>query len=84
MVHALPQSAHHSQAWRTHQSGGPASRREFASMTALYELDDECAFEFVNRTVHDVMHLGWVPAAEGEYELRITELIRLLVQGATP
>jgi hypothetical protein len=29
--------------------------------TSLYLLDDEWAAEIVNRTVHGVMHIGWVP-----------------------
>lgn len=49
-------------------------RPGFAGMTTLYELDDECAFELVNRTVYGAMHLGWVPVGAGEYELRMTEL----------
>lgn len=28
----------------------------------LYQLEDEWAAELANRTVHTVMHLGWVPA----------------------
>ena len=33
--------------------------------TSLYLLDDEFAAEIVNRTVHGVMHLGWVPDGRG-------------------
>ncbi len=32
-----------------------------APFTSLYLLDDEFAAEIANRTVHAVMHLGWVP-----------------------
>lgn len=35
--------------------------------TSLYLLDDEFAAEMANRTVHTVMHLGWVPDATGGY-----------------
>jgi len=35
--------------------------------TPLYLLDDEFAAEIVNRTVHGVMHLGWVPHGTGGY-----------------
>jgi len=35
--------------------------------TSLYLLEDEFAAEIVNRTVHGVMHLGWVPDATGGY-----------------
>ncbi|MGW0535361.1 DUF2867 domain-containing protein [Streptomyces sp. NPDC003032] len=44
--------------------------------TTVYELDDECARELANKTVHAVMHLGWVPAASGEYELRMAVLVK--------
>jgi predicted DCC family thiol-disulfide oxidoreductase YuxK len=33
----------------------------------LYLLDDEWAAEIANKTVHGVMHLGWVPDASGGY-----------------
>jgi hypothetical protein len=33
--------------------------------TSLYLTDDEWAAEIVNRTVHGVMHLGWVPDRAG-------------------
>jgi Protein of unknown function (DUF2867) len=35
--------------------------------TPLYLLEDEFAAEVANRTVHGVMHLGWVPDQEGGY-----------------
>jgi hypothetical protein len=35
--------------------------------TPLYLLDDEWAAEVVNRTVHGVMHIGWVPDGTGAY-----------------
>jgi hypothetical protein len=31
-----------------------------APFTSLYQLDDEWAAEIVNRTVHGVLHIGWV------------------------
>jgi hypothetical protein len=31
----------------------------------VYLLDDECAAEVANRTVHGVVHLGWVPDGTG-------------------
>ena len=30
-------------------------------------LDDELAAEIINRTVHGVMHVGWVPDGSGGY-----------------
>jgi Protein of unknown function (DUF2867) len=35
--------------------------------TSLYLTDDEFAAEVANRTVHGVMHLGWVPDGTGGY-----------------
>ena len=30
-------------------------------MTRVYQTEDEWAAEMANRTVHSVMHIGWVP-----------------------
>jgi hypothetical protein len=35
--------------------------------TSLYLLDDEWAAEVANRTMHGVMHIGWVPDQRGGY-----------------
>jgi hypothetical protein len=35
--------------------------------TSLYLIDDEWAAEIANRTVHGVMHIGWVPDQAGGY-----------------
>jgi hypothetical protein len=35
--------------------------------TSLYLLDDEWAAETANRTVHGVLHIGWVPDQRGGY-----------------
>jgi Protein of unknown function (DUF2867) len=40
---------------------------DMAPFTSLYLLDDEWAAEIVNRTVHGVMHIGWVPDQTGGY-----------------
>jgi len=53
----------------------PADLREAPSgpdfdalpFTPLYLLEDEFAAEIANRTVHGVMHLGWVPDQAGGY-----------------
>jgi len=44
---------------------GPDS--EALPFTSLYLLDDEWAAEIVNRTVHGVRHIGWVPDGTGGY-----------------
>ncbi|MFE3455172.1 DUF2867 domain-containing protein [Nonomuraea sp. NPDC059194] len=42
----------------------------------VYLLDDEAARELANKTVHTIMHLGWVPTGNGEYELRLAALVK--------
>lgn len=44
--------------------------------STVYELHDEAAYELANRTVHDVLHLGWVPSDNGDYELRMAALVK--------
>lgn len=44
--------------------------------TLVYELPDECAMELVNKTVHAVCHLGWVPTDDGEYGLQMAALVK--------
>lgn len=44
--------------------------------TELYQLDNEAARELANKTVHDIMHLGWVPTDDGGYELRMAALVK--------
>jgi Protein of unknown function (DUF2867) len=38
-----------------------------APFTSVYLIEDEWAAEIVNRTVHGIMHLGWVPDQTGGY-----------------
>ncbi len=58
---------------RATSAGEPVPHTPF---TMVYELPDECAIELANRTVHDICHLGWVPAEGGEYELRMAALVK--------
>jgi hypothetical protein len=44
--------------------------------TALYQTDDEWAAEIVNRTVHGVLHLGWVQTPSGEYRGQMAVLVK--------
>jgi hypothetical protein len=44
--------------------------------TSLYLLDDEWAAEIANRTMHGVMHLGWVPDATGGYRGQMAVLVK--------
>ncbi|WP_440101991.1 DUF2867 domain-containing protein [Streptosporangium sp. H16] len=45
-------------------------------LKAVYELDTEAARELANKTVHGVMHLGWVQGASGDHELRMAVLVK--------
>ncbi|GFG48711.1 hypothetical protein CQY20_28205 [Mycolicibacterium agri] len=42
----------------------------------LFQLHDEWAAEIVNRTVHGVIHLGWVPDGEGGYRGQMAILVK--------
>jgi hypothetical protein len=44
--------------------------------TSLYLIDDEWAAEIVNRTVHAVMHLGWVPDQTDGYRGQMAVLVK--------
>lgn len=52
------------------------SRVDHTPFFTLYELSDESAYELGNRTVHDILHLGWVQGADGDYELRMAALVK--------
>jgi hypothetical protein len=43
---------------------------------SLYLLDDEWAAEIANRTMHGVMHLGWVPDGSGGYRGQMAVLVK--------
>jgi Protein of unknown function (DUF2867) len=43
---------------------------------SLYLLDDEWAAEIANRTMHGVMHLGWVPDGAGGYRGQMAVLVK--------
>lgn len=53
---------------------GPAM--EGAPFTSLYLLDDEWAAETANRTVHGVIHLGWVPDGTGGHRGQLAILVK--------
>jgi len=43
---------------------------------SLYLLDDEWAAEIANRTMHGVMHIGWVPDGTGGYRAQMAVLVK--------
>ncbi len=44
--------------------------------TSLYQTRNEWAAEMGNRTVHGVMHIGWVPDGSGGYHGRMAVLVK--------
>ena len=62
----------------------PADLREAPSgpdfdalpFTSLYLLDDEWVAEIANRTMHGVMHVGWVPEGTGVYRAQFAVLVK--------
>ncbi|MFI2369359.1 DUF2867 domain-containing protein [Streptomyces sp. NPDC018833] len=44
--------------------------------TPVYELGNESVRELANKTVHTLMHLGWVPAGDGDHELRMAVMVK--------
>lgn len=69
---------------RTLRERLPADLREGPSgpdlgalpFSSLYLLDDEWAAEIANRTVHGVLHLGWVPDESGAYRGQMAVLVK--------
>ncbi|TDD63382.1 DUF2867 domain-containing protein [Kribbella antibiotica] len=55
-------------------STGPDDAR--IPLKPVYELEREAVRELANKTVHGVMHLGWVQGSEGDYELRMAVLVK--------
>jgi hypothetical protein len=55
-----------------------APRPEFAALpfVSLYLLDDEFAADSANRTMHGVMHIGWVPDADGGFRGQMAVLVK--------
>jgi hypothetical protein len=54
----------------------PSSVNPAMGFTPLYQLDDEWAAELINRTVHGVIHLGWVPDDAGGYRGQMAILVK--------
>jgi len=44
--------------------------------TSLYLIDDEWAAEIANRTMHGVLHIGWVPDGTGGYRGQMAVLVK--------
>jgi len=55
-----------------------SSAPDFAALpfTSLYLLENEFAAEIANRTMHGVLHLGWVPDQTGGYRGQLAVLVK--------
>jgi hypothetical protein len=51
-------------------------RSDGPPFTELYRTDDEWALEIVNKTVHGVLHLGWVEDGAGGYRGQLAVLVK--------
>jgi Protein of unknown function (DUF2867) len=47
-----------------------------APFSSLYLIEDEWAAEIANRTMHGVMHIGWVADAHGGYHGQMAVLVK--------
>ncbi len=54
-------------------AGPPFGSLPFRS---LYQLEDEWAAEIANRTMHGVMHVGWVPGRDGRHHGQLAVLVK--------
>jgi len=54
----------------------PGPESEAGPFTSLYLLDNEWAAEIANRTMHGVIHLGWVPDATGGFTGQMAVLVK--------
>jgi uncharacterized protein DUF2867 len=54
----------------------PGPEFDALPFTSLYLLDDEWAAEIANRTMHGVMHLGWIPDGTGGYRGQMAVLVK--------
>jgi hypothetical protein len=58
------------------QEAGSGPEFRGLPFTPLYMLDDEWAAEIANRTMHGVLHLGWVPDGSGGYRGQMAVLVK--------
>lgn len=54
----------------------PGPDFETLPFTSLYLIEDEFAAEIANRTMHGVMHLGWVDDRAGRYRAQMAVLVK--------
>ncbi len=54
----------------------PSAVRPAMGFTPLYQLNDEWAAELINKTVHGLIHLGWVTDGNGGYRGQMAILVK--------
>ena len=54
----------------------PAGPKAISPFTSLYLTDDEWAAEAINRTVHGIIHVCWVPDGAGGYRGQLAILVK--------
>jgi hypothetical protein len=54
----------------------PGPQFDSLPFSSLYLLEDEWAAETANRTMHGVLHLGWVPNGNGSYRGQMAVLVK--------
>jgi hypothetical protein len=54
----------------------PTPEFDALPFSSLYLLEDEFAAEAANRTMHGVLHLGWVPDGDGGYRGQLAVLVK--------
>jgi Protein of unknown function (DUF2867) len=58
------------------REAGPGPEFDDLPFSSLYLLEDEWAAEIANRTVHGVLHLGWVQEGGGPYRGQMAVLVK--------
>jgi hypothetical protein len=58
------------------RDGPTGPHRDGFPFTPLYLTDDEWAAEIANRTMHGVLHLGWVPDGTGGHRGQMAVLVK--------
>jgi hypothetical protein len=58
------------------REGAPGPDARSVPFASVYQLHNEWAAEMANRTVHAVMHIGWVPDGAGGYRGQMAVLVK--------
>ncbi len=58
------------------RNGPSGPKPDALPFTSLYVTDDEWAIEAANRTMHGVLHLGWVPDATGGFRAQMAVYVK--------